>query len=697
MNAVLRRLAREDGQGLIELIVALTILAVGIGAVLTVLTASSLSLQRSDQKGTALSLAETQLELYRNLSFTEIRLADASFGASPLTDAADPYNTANSSDPSIPSGAKADEYTDTAANTVPCASTPPPECQPVRTVTGPDHRLYRIDTYITNVTPTADGTKNGTPVGDTVKQVTVVVRNAQLSTLPILARNSSTFSPVNAAAFTGRAIPNIALDVPQAWTTSTRGTTIQASDIGVNLSNMLPNPTNTDGVLTIWAYTGAIPPAAPCATGAGWTQVGTATIDNGNTEYFSNGDFTVAAGNTYWWYAHFTGDSANEDRDSRCSPAMTTTVVQANPWTPSISISAPASATTGVQVDASKISAKLTNASPGATGTIHIRYGTSPSACGSMTELGTALVTGSGSYSQGSPFSATPAGTYYWYASYDPNGDKDNVAATSVCSAAMPSTVVDAGPGMQSMQMKDTNGNGKIDQVVVTFNKNVSCSATCTKTGWTLSNAPGGATLASVATSTSTATLTLNEGAADTSAGLFQVTLDTSAGIVDAGNRAASFAATPPVDKAGPVLVTAKTTNGGSTSDKMEQNDTMDLTFSEPLAPGSVPGAVTVTEQRSAASVTTLTIPNIIQSASINKAYLSKDSTAATATGTVTLTNANKTIHIVLGAVSVSGSGTTATGNKGAVLAPCAAITDAATTGVNAAVTTSTATSDPLF
>jgi hypothetical protein len=106
---------------------------------------------------------------------------------------------------------------------------------------------------------------------------------------------------------------------------------------------------------------------------------------------------------------------------------------------------------------------------------------------------------------------------------------------------------------------------------------------------------------------------------------------------------------------------------------------------------------VTVTEQRSAASVTTLTIPNIIQSASINKAYLSKDSTTATATGTVTLTNANKTIHIVLGAVSVSGSGTTATGNKGAVLAPSAAITDAATTGVNAAVTTSTATSDPLF
>ena len=55
--------ARDDGQGLVELIVALTVLAIGIGALLTVLTSSALSLQRSGQKGTALSLAEKQIEL----------------------------------------------------------------------------------------------------------------------------------------------------------------------------------------------------------------------------------------------------------------------------------------------------------------------------------------------------------------------------------------------------------------------------------------------------------------------------------------------------------------------------------------------------------------------------------------------------------------------------------------------------------
>ena len=54
---------REEAQGLVELIVALTVLAIGIGSLLTLLTSSALSLQRSDQKGTALVLAEKQIEL----------------------------------------------------------------------------------------------------------------------------------------------------------------------------------------------------------------------------------------------------------------------------------------------------------------------------------------------------------------------------------------------------------------------------------------------------------------------------------------------------------------------------------------------------------------------------------------------------------------------------------------------------------
>src|SRR5512133_115830 len=102
---VSRAAFREEGQGLIELIVALTILAVGIGSLLTLLTSSALSLQRSDQKGTALVLAEKQIELYRSAGYRDVRLDDSLVSAIPSTDA---YMTANSSDSTIPSGSSSD-------------------------------------------------------------------------------------------------------------------------------------------------------------------------------------------------------------------------------------------------------------------------------------------------------------------------------------------------------------------------------------------------------------------------------------------------------------------------------------------------------------------------------------------------------------------------------------------------------------
>src|SRR3954447_24976925 len=90
----------EEGQGLVELIVALTVLAIGIGSLLTLLSSSALSLQRSDQKGTALVLAEKQMELYRSVGYKDIRLDDTSVAAIGGTD---PYVTANSTDSTIPS------------------------------------------------------------------------------------------------------------------------------------------------------------------------------------------------------------------------------------------------------------------------------------------------------------------------------------------------------------------------------------------------------------------------------------------------------------------------------------------------------------------------------------------------------------------------------------------------------------------
>lgn len=693
MAVVLRRLRRDDGQGLIELIVALTILAVGIGAVLTVLTGSALSLQRSDQKGTALTLAETQIELYRNLAYSEIRLDDASWSSTPLTNPADPYFTANSSDPTIPSGAMAGEVTDTTTGTTTCPASPPPECQAVRTVTGPDHRQYRIDTYITTITPTDDGTSGGTVVGNAVRQVTVVVRNAQLSTLPILARNTSTFSDVNAASFGGKAFPNLTINVPKAWVTGSSGTSIPASSISVTVSNGLYplSAGSTNGVLTIYALASATSPSPPCGKGAAWTQIGTATVNNGNTTYQSDGGATVAAGNTYWWYVTFSGDASNSAQNSRCSPAMTTTTVQASKWTPSIAVTAPSTATTGVQVPGSNITAKLTNASPGASGTIHFNYvlaGSAPSPCPAGTELGTASATGNGSYSQANAFSSATGGIYWWWATYD--GDSNNNAVTSTCGSTMASTTVGAGPSLVSMTMKDTNNNGKIDQVVATFDKTLgSCTAPCT-TGWTLSNVPSGGTLSSVTTSGSTATLTLAEGsgAQDTAVGTFTVALDTSSGIVDTFARHGSFAATAPSDGAGPVPVSMSSTNkAAGTAGKAEAGDQVAVTFSEPIATigGATTSTVTLSAPTGSNKPVTMTVTNLGNGSGFaigNKNnYLSGNSVNAVfGSGGSTITFSGNQVTVTLG--TWGGAGTLSTGSYVAgttgVFTPASTIKDAA-------------------
>ena len=59
----------EEGFGLVELLIALTILVVGIGATLAVFASSIISLRHASKAGTALTLAERQLEAYRAMPF----------------------------------------------------------------------------------------------------------------------------------------------------------------------------------------------------------------------------------------------------------------------------------------------------------------------------------------------------------------------------------------------------------------------------------------------------------------------------------------------------------------------------------------------------------------------------------------------------------------------------------------------------
>ncbi len=158
----MRTLRRESGFGLIELLMAMTILSVGLLAVVAAFSSGIISLNRASRITTAAVLADGQMELYRALTYTSIRLEPTSIPSSA------PYTT-----DSAYSGSQV---------TATCAG-PPDECNASRVATGADRKSYRIDTYIVSTTPTG---------GRPVKKVTVVVRDSNNLSVTF-ARQVSTF------------------------------------------------------------------------------------------------------------------------------------------------------------------------------------------------------------------------------------------------------------------------------------------------------------------------------------------------------------------------------------------------------------------------------------------------------------------------------------------------------------------------
>lgn len=150
---------------MIELLASLTVLNVGILAIVAAFNSGAITLRRASQISTAAALADQQMERFRAITYGAISLDTTSVAA-----AAAPYGS------------------DTAYNASQVTATCSPlvnECTPVRTISAaasPDHRAYRVDTYIVFETPTS---------GRALKKVTVVVRDG--ATMAALARASSTF------------------------------------------------------------------------------------------------------------------------------------------------------------------------------------------------------------------------------------------------------------------------------------------------------------------------------------------------------------------------------------------------------------------------------------------------------------------------------------------------------------------------
>ena len=147
---------------MIELLLAMTMLNIGLLAVVAAFSSGIVSLNRASRITTAAVLADGQMELYRALTYASIRLDPGSIPTSA------PYTTDTAY-----SGSQV---------TSSCPGTPD-ECNASRTATGADGKSYRVDTFIVSTTPTG---------GRPVKRVTVVIRDPNNLSISF-ARQVSTF------------------------------------------------------------------------------------------------------------------------------------------------------------------------------------------------------------------------------------------------------------------------------------------------------------------------------------------------------------------------------------------------------------------------------------------------------------------------------------------------------------------------
>jgi prepilin-type N-terminal cleavage/methylation domain-containing protein len=149
------RSREQDGFGLIELLIAMTVMLVGVLAIFAMFESGLRQLTRASNVTTAAALADSEMENYRAVLYTAIGMTQTAL------DAADPtYN----GDTAYRAGG-----TNQPNEAVTLGSS---SYSPVQTLTGADGRSYRVDTYITWASVQVSG---GTFSGRAVKQVTIAV------------------------------------------------------------------------------------------------------------------------------------------------------------------------------------------------------------------------------------------------------------------------------------------------------------------------------------------------------------------------------------------------------------------------------------------------------------------------------------------------------------------------------------------
>jgi hypothetical protein len=263
------------------------------------------------------------------------------------------------------------------------------------------------------------------------------------------------------------------------------------------------------------------------------------------------------------------------------------------------------------------------------------------------------------SINEGAGAANTAVGSFTVALAAHPGGIRDLNGHQSSFNATAPADL--AAPAVTSLALLDVNGNGKVDRVSAAFSETLA-TYTAGTAPWALVNVPSSGTLASVAVATNIATLTITEGggAANTAVGGMTVALTASStAIRDAAGNQSSFAARAPVDLAAPVPVTIADTNG-TINGRIQAGDTISFTFSEALAPSSVPASTTVSITDPFGSGNdTLTVVGVSNGARTLGAtgYVTTDnSTASFASSAVALLTSNTVIRVTVGS-TCSGTG----------------------------------------
>jgi Tfp pilus assembly protein PilV len=246
LRRIARTLRKDEGFGLIELTIALTMLAIGISALGGLFVAGHFALRRATQSDTAAVLSDKLLERFRAETWDTVAVSKALFDqeATDTTytgDAAYSLSTAVTDSSGLCQGLTPGYSACWPSRAIPDTSVTPHEV-------APDARRYRLDTYVNwgcsdGAAPdmsTSPPTCSYGPFSQ-VKIVTIVVRDAtsaaSLAGAPVY-RLTSTFDRL-----AGGSMPTVTVtpSTPGSTTTTTAGTTSSTSAPAAPTSVALAN------------------------------------------------------------------------------------------------------------------------------------------------------------------------------------------------------------------------------------------------------------------------------------------------------------------------------------------------------------------------------------------------------------------------------------------------------------------------